>query len=207
MTEAVTIGESQIAHSKFFVSRILILSSLTAGFYKEIRANPIIPEIQGGGGGDCQLFSIRRVEAESGRKIKMAIDNVPRCQHVKANGTPCGSPALRRRRHCFFHERIRRERAKIAADTSAQRGFDLPLLEDANSVQVALMKTIQMLGSGRMDHRTAGLILYALQTASVNLRNAEFEVRRSDRRCDRPRRRIGPRSTARSGSKKTSTTK
>jgi hypothetical protein len=108
----------------------------------------------------------------------MSFDNVPRCQHVKVNGTQCGSPALRRRRHCFFHERIRRERAKIAADTSAQRGFDLPLLEDANSVQVALMKTIQMLGAGRMDHRTAGLILYALQTASVNLRNAEFEVRR-----------------------------
>ncbi len=40
------------------------------------------------------------------------------------------------------------------------------------------MKTIQMLGSGRLDHRTAGLILYALQTASVNLRNAEFEVLR-----------------------------
>jgi hypothetical protein len=92
------------------------------------------------------------------------------------NGTQCGSPALRWRRHCFFHERIRRERAKIAADTSAGRGFDLPLLEDANSVQVALMKTIQMLGSGRMDHRTAGLILYALQTASVNLRNAQFEA-------------------------------
>ena len=117
----------------------------------------------------------------------MAFENVPRCQHVKINGTQCGSPALRRRRHCFFHERIRRERAKIAADTSAQRGFDLPLLEDANSVQVALMKTIQMLGCGRLDHRTAGLILYALQTASVNLRNAEFEVRRSDRSCHRPR--------------------
>jgi hypothetical protein len=108
----------------------------------------------------------------------MSFENVPRCQHLKMNGTQCGSPALRRRRHCFFHERIRRERAKIAADTLAGRGFDLPLLEDANSVQVALMKTIQMLGSGRMDHRTAGLILYALQTASVNLRNAEFETRR-----------------------------
>jgi len=78
----------------------------------------------------------------------MSFENVPRCQHVKINGTQCGSPALRRRRHCFFHERIRRERAKIAADTSAQRGFDLPLLEDANSVQVALMKTIQVLAPG-----------------------------------------------------------
>jgi hypothetical protein len=106
----------------------------------------------------------------------MGMDNVPRCQHIKMNGTQCGSPALRWRRQCFFHERIRRERAKIAADTSAQSRFDLPLLEDANSVQVALMKTIQMLGSGRLDHRTAGLMLYALQTASINLRNADFEA-------------------------------
>jgi hypothetical protein len=56
------------------------------------------------------------------------------------------------------------------------RRFDLPLLEDANSVQMALMKVIQMLGSGEMDHKTAGLMLYGLQTASVNLRNTEFEV-------------------------------
>lgn len=64
----------------------------------------------------------------------------------------------------------------MAADASAQRKFALPLLEDANSVQVALMKVIQMLASGSVDHKTAGLILYALQTASSNLRNADFEV-------------------------------
>jgi len=106
----------------------------------------------------------------------MGLENVPRCQHVKVNGTQCGSPALRRRRLCFFHDRIRSEQARIAADTAAQRRFELPLLEDANAVQVALMKVIQMLGSGRMDHKTAGLILYALQTASINLRAADFEV-------------------------------
>ena len=105
----------------------------------------------------------------------MGMDNVPRCQHIKMNGTQCGSPALRWRRLCFFHDRINRERAKIAKDMTAQRRFDLPLLEDANSVQVALMKVMQMLGSGRMDHRTAGLMLYALQTASINLRKADFE--------------------------------
>jgi hypothetical protein len=106
----------------------------------------------------------------------MGLENVPRCQHVKINGTQCGSPALRNRRQCFFHDRIRREQTKIAADTSAQRRFELPLLEDANSVQVALMKVIQMLGAGSLDHKTAGLMLYALQTASANLRNADFEV-------------------------------
>jgi hypothetical protein len=106
----------------------------------------------------------------------MDLENVPRCQHIKVNGTQCGSPALRNRRLCFFHDRIRRERAKIAADVSAPRRFDLPLLEDANAVQIALMKVIQMLGSGRMDHKTAGLMLYALQTASANLRIADLEA-------------------------------
>ena len=106
----------------------------------------------------------------------MGFNNVPRCQHVKVNGTQCGSPALRWRRHCYFHNCIRRERKKILATTSVTRMFDLPLLEDANSVQTALMKVIQMLGSGGLDHKTAGLMLYALQTASSNLRHVDFEA-------------------------------
>ncbi len=106
----------------------------------------------------------------------MALGNVPRCQHVKVNGTQCGSPALHSRRLCFFHNNVRGARAKILADTSAPRMFDLPLLEDANAVQMALMKVIQMLGSGRMDHRTAGLMLYALQTATSNLRHTDLEA-------------------------------
>jgi hypothetical protein len=55
------------------------------------------------------------------------------------------------------------------------RAFSLPLLEDANAVQIALMRVIQMLGSSRLDHKTAGLMLYALQTASGNLRRVDFE--------------------------------
>jgi len=106
----------------------------------------------------------------------MGLEDVPRCQHVKTNGTQCGSPALRRRRHCYFHDGVHRERARIAANGFPVRRFDLPLLEDANAVQMALMKVIHMLGSGQMDHKTAGLMLYALQTASNNLRNTEFEA-------------------------------
>jgi len=106
----------------------------------------------------------------------MGLENVPRCQHVKVNGTQCGSPALRRRRRCYFHEQVRVERARTQADVFAQRRFELPVLEDANSVQVALMKVMELLACGRMDHKTAGLMLYALQTATVNLRNTDFEV-------------------------------
>jgi hypothetical protein len=105
----------------------------------------------------------------------MGLENVPRCQHVKVNGTQCGSPALRRKHHCYFHERVHREREILAEDQSGRRKFGFPLLEDANSVQVALMKVIQMVGSGVLDHKTAGLMLYGLQTASANLRHAKFE--------------------------------
>jgi hypothetical protein len=57
-----------------------------------------------------------------------------------------------------------------------QARFEVPFLEDANSVQMALMQVMQLLGTGQMEHKTAGLMLYALQTASCNLRNTEFEA-------------------------------
>jgi hypothetical protein len=52
----------------------------------------------------------------------------------------------------------------------------VPVLEDANAVQMALMQVMQLLATGRMDHKTAGLMLYALQTASINLRRTSFEA-------------------------------
>jgi hypothetical protein len=105
----------------------------------------------------------------------MGLENVNRCRHVKVNGTQCGSPALRRRRLCFFHVRCQEQTARIAGCQFGQARFMVPLLEDANAVQLALMQVMQLLGSGQMEHRTAGLMLYALQTASVNLRNTNFE--------------------------------
>jgi hypothetical protein len=105
----------------------------------------------------------------------MALEHVPRCQHVKVNGVQCGSPALRRKTHCYFHTRVEHERRAAAETTDGKRSFGFPLLEDANSIQVALMKMVQMLGAGTLDHKTAGLMIYALQTASYNLRNARFE--------------------------------
>ena len=107
----------------------------------------------------------------------MGLENVNRCQHVKVNGTQCGSPALRRRRMCFFHVRCQEQRARIAGSPFGQARFVVPVLEDANSVQMALMQVMQLLATGQMEHRTAGLMLYALQTASVNLRNTQFEAR------------------------------
>ena len=100
-----------------------------------------------------------------------------RCEHLKINGTQCGSPALRRNRFCFFHKRFQDERIKLSADR-ARRGvatFILPVLEDANSIQIALMQVMRLLVSQQIDHKTASLLLYALQTASTNLRMTNFK--------------------------------
>src|ERR1700689_1797462 len=100
-----------------------------------------------------------------------------RCQHLKINGTQCGSPALRRNRFCFFHKRFQDERIKLSADR-ARRGvatFVLPVLEYANCIPIAFMQVMRLLVAQQLDHKTASLLLYALQTASTNLRLTNFK--------------------------------
>jgi hypothetical protein len=105
----------------------------------------------------------------------MSIYNVPRCQHLKVNGIQCGSPALKRNRFCFFHKRFQEEQIKLNSDRRGRATFYLPVLEDANSIQVSLMQVMRLLATGQIDAKIAGMFLYALQTASVNLRHVTFE--------------------------------
>jgi hypothetical protein len=103
--------------------------------------------------------------------------SIPRCQHIKVNGTQCGSPALRRNRLCYFHKTWQGSRIALGANRARRNRavFDLPLLEDANSIQLALMQVMRLILSGQIDGKTAGLLLYALQTASSNLARTNFE--------------------------------
>ena len=106
-----------------------------------------------------------------------AIDNLknarrtPRCVHIKPDGVQCGSPALKNCGYCFAHARLALRHPRSVA---------IPLLEDANSVQSAIMEVIRGLLDGDIDRRTAGLLLYGLQMASCNLKYVCFEPK--DRR-------------------------
>lgn len=102
------------------------------------------------------------------------------CEHIKANGEFCGSPALRGRHYCYFHltqigRRLRAERvhakAMAASVDASAMPLQLPPFEDANSIQVALMQVVDAILHNRLDTKRAGLVLYALQTASSNLAN------------------------------------
>jgi hypothetical protein len=100
-----------------------------------------------------------------------------RCQHIKVNGTLCGSPALRRNRFCYFHKLHHEERIELNTDRNRRRrnvSIALPVLEDANSIQVTLMQIMRLIITGQIDGKNAGLLLYALQTASANLARTNF---------------------------------
>jgi len=101
---------------------------------------------------------------------------IARCQHIKSNGLQCGSPALRGRRHCYFHNRWRNTEINFLTGKGLHyvNSFTLPVLEDANSIQVALTQMIQLILARQIEPKIAGQILYALQTASANLRNLNF---------------------------------
>ena len=101
--------------------------------------------------------------------------NIPQCLHIHLNGLRCGSPALRGHRHCYYHSTLR-----VIEKTPAE----LALVEDASSIQVALMQVLRGIARQQWDPRRAGLILYALQIASANVKQIREERALASRVAD-----------------------
>jgi len=72
--------------------------------------------------------------------------------------------------HCYFHQTV----PDSLEQYEEQRR--IPLLEDANSIQVAIMKVIRGLADGRLDQKQATLLLWALQIAASNVRRTRFDL-------------------------------
>ena len=77
----------------------------------------------------------------------------------------------------FFHNRWRETRIDFNKAGSAYftEAFALPVLEDANSIQVTIMQVLRLIIAKHLDSKTAGLLLDGLQTASLNLKDTRFE--------------------------------
>jgi hypothetical protein len=82
---------------------------------------------------------------------------------------------MRDRSYCYFHMRWHRKGRQVNAFLQEQQILILPTLEDANSIQVGLAEIMRQLATKMIDHRTAGLLLYAVQIASANLKHTSFE--------------------------------
>jgi len=98
-----------------------------------------------------------------------------RCQHIKANGVQCGSPALRTQRHCFFHDQHRRRTCEFDLYEPAKSALNLPALEDANSIQVVLTEVLRLILTCHIDQKSASLLLRALRLAATNVKFTNFE--------------------------------
>ncbi len=92
-------------------------------------------------------------------------DSAPRCEKVREDGTVCGCPQMKGYRYCYAHERMLAMRSGR---------LELPALEDANAVQMAIMRVQKALIDDEISEKKAGLLLYSLQMASSNLKHTTF---------------------------------
>ena len=96
----------------------------------------------------------------------------PLCRHIKTDGRICHSPALATSAYCHFHRKLHVTRTN---STSAGPGLSTRVLHPlrcARSVQQALSMLVNGISTGAIHPRKAGKMLFALQTASSNLRKS-----------------------------------
>jgi hypothetical protein len=107
----------------------------------------------------------------------MQTNPAARCQHVKAAGVQCGSPALRNIKYCYYHQQGRSQAIEYYSEVPYTAiETDLPLFEDAYSIQLSIRQVVHMLMHDIIDSKKAGLLLYSLQIASANLKQMKAET-------------------------------
>lgn len=101
--------------------------------------------------------------------------NIPQCRHIKNDGVRCASPSVRGHYFCYWHAQMREHERRHSSAEARERPLQLPLLEDAHSIQLALMEVGRAILEDRISEKKAGLLLYMLQTAKSNLKGLEAD--------------------------------
>ena len=97
--------------------------------------------------------------------------NLYQCHHIFPDDTRCGSPRMRNEQFCYFHHDSRRPVVR-PHDRIARRGtFSLFTPSSQNAMLESLGEVMTRIAANDIDPRRAGLLLYALQLASTNLRS------------------------------------
>ena len=95
------------------------------------------------------------------------------CRHIFTSGKKCQSPALRDQSFCYFHGNTRKrpapkDEAYEPYIPPQDTAHNLPPLEDADAIQLALSDVVLALAANRIDPRRARILIYGLQVASQN---------------------------------------
>jgi hypothetical protein len=105
-----------------------------------------------------------RVYQKLKQRLKLA-DMAPRCQWVRQDGTSCRSPQMKQHIYCFAHKQMAEARTLMLM---------LPAAEDANAIQVGLMRIQKALIEDTISTKKAGLLLYSMQLALTNVGQTTF---------------------------------
>ena len=98
------------------------------------------------------------------QRLKMA-EMAPRCQWVRQDGTSCRSPQMKRHIYCFAHKQMMEARDMM---------LRLPAMEDANAIQIGIMRIQKSLIEDTITVKKAGLLLYSMQLALTNVGQTTF---------------------------------
>ena len=99
-----------------------------------------------------------------------------RCHHVSTSGIQCDSPAVGNLRFCYYHQQGRSTAIQYYSEapfTAIEE--DLPLFEDAHSIQIAIRQIASLLMQRKIEPKVAGLLLYSIQLALLNLKQLKAE--------------------------------
>jgi transposase-like protein len=105
-----------------------------------------------------------RVYQKLKQRLKLA-DMAPRCQWVRQDGTSCRSPQMKQHIYCFAHRQMAEARTLMLM---------LPPPEDANAIQVGLMRIQKAVIEDTISTKKAGLLLYSMQLALTNVGQTTF---------------------------------
>jgi hypothetical protein len=98
-------------------------------------------------------------------------NRAPRCEYQKSNGQMCRAPKMRGKKYCCMH---------LAMEAARPTKFNLPPLDDANAIQVAITKGAQGLVDGTLEEKRATRLAYYLQLAMSNVGRVDFEPEEVD---------------------------
>jgi hypothetical protein len=127
---------------------------------KLVDENPLIErQAELADGERHDVFAILRENLEKANRA-------PRCEYQKSDGQFCRAPKMRGQKYCCMH---------LAMQAARPTKFDLPPLDDANAIQVAITKGAQGLVDGTLEGKRATRLAYYLQLAMSNVGRVDFE--------------------------------
>jgi hypothetical protein len=98
-------------------------------------------------------------------------DNLYQCHHIFPDDARCGSPRMRDEQFCYYHHDTRRAIVRPHDRILRRSTFSLFTPTSQNAILESLGEVMTRVAVNDIDPRRAGLLLYALQLASTNLRS------------------------------------